>query len=161
MTLFRYTLTLMLFFSAIVYIHSTFDGCLSLIQVWNSVLTQAQMSTVITARNRDVTPSWYLAGLIWDYGYGQYHSGDGVTLVSPTARGLRMCPTGQRSVINTNGQNVCVGAGETLLIIFTVIHTLDDSCFSSDKCNNIMYWCIRVRTFIDFNEASLRTVSAR
>lgn len=131
--------------------------------MWDSVLTQAQMSAVIAARNKDVIPSWYLAGLIWDYGYGQYHSGDGVTLVSPSSRGLRVCPTGQKSVINTNGQNVCIGAGKTLPIIFIVKQTLDDSCFSSDNCNGMLIrickdiQCICVRTFIDRNEASLKT----
>lgn len=90
-----------------------FQGCVSLVQVWNTLLTSAQMNTVFSAANSDVAASWYLTGLLWDYGNGLYTAGDHVMAVVPSRRGQRVCPVGQSSVTNSNGQKVCSGPGTT------------------------------------------------
>ena len=82
-----------------------FRGSLSLVQVWGIARSNIETANVLNAKATPITSGSYTRDLTVDWGWDSFQPWPGITRMSPSKRGQRICPSGQQ--LDTDGRK-CV-----------------------------------------------------
>ena len=80
-----------------------FRGALSLVQVWDIARNSTEVISVLNAKETPVTSSSYTRGLTADWAWDSFQPGPGITRMSPSKRGQKICSSGQKPDTDGSG----------------------------------------------------------
>ena len=84
---------------------ANFRGMLSLVQVWEVAHDYTEIRNIFNARATVITSHSYTQGLIADWSWDSFQPGPGMNRLSPSTRGQKICPGGQK--LDTDG-STCI-----------------------------------------------------
>ena len=86
---------------------ASFRGMLSLVQVWDVAHNSTTIRNIFNAKANKtaITSASYTEGLIADWSWDSFQPGPGMKKMSPSTRGQKICPSGQK--LDTDG-STCI-----------------------------------------------------